>query len=230
LGVPLAAAYFRAPASQARESARRSGRPSLRLGLSASVAASGDCAYGAPPVRPNALAKSGRCPIARAAPKADAAPDAKARLAAIRTTGYTNAPRLEVTVQDAAQFFKVLADDARLKMLWLLFHHKELCVCDLMAALEITQSKASRHLSTLRHAKLVTDRKDGLWSYYALCRPVDALAREHLALLKRTLAARPDAPALLAGLDRWLKSKNRGAVSQQKNACAAARMPTRRRR
>jgi DNA-binding transcriptional ArsR family regulator len=44
-------------------------------------------------------------------------------------------------------------------MLWLLFNHEELCVCDIMEALGITQSKASRHLSTLRHAGLVTDRR-----------------------------------------------------------------------
>src|SRR5512140_1075175 len=93
-------------------------------------------------------------------------------------------------VRDAAQFFKVLADEARLKMLWLLFNHRELCVCDLMAALAITQSKASRHLITMRHAGLVTDRKDGLWSYYAL-RPVeDELARQHLKVLRATLARR----------------------------------------
>ena len=55
-------------------------------------------------------------------------------------------------MRDAAQFFKVLADEARLKMLWLLLNHRELCVCDFMAALEITQSKASRHLGTMRHA------------------------------------------------------------------------------
>jgi hypothetical protein len=37
-------------------------------------------------------------------------------------------------MKDAAQFFKVLADEARLKTIWLLFHHDELCVCDIMAA------------------------------------------------------------------------------------------------
>ena len=37
-------------------------------------------------------------------------------------------------MKDAAQFFKVLADEARLKTRWLLFHHDELCVCDIMAA------------------------------------------------------------------------------------------------
>jgi ArsR family transcriptional regulator len=133
-------------------------------------------------------------------------------------------------VREAAQFFKILADEARLKMLWLLFNHRELCVCDIMAALEITQSKASRHLSTLRHADLVTDRKEGLWSYYAL-RPVeDALAREHLELLKAGLARRPDAAPLLAKLLEWLTAKNRGALCAQKGACAAAKKTTKRAR
>jgi ArsR family transcriptional regulator len=127
---------------------------------------------------------------------------------------------MEAQVKDAVQFFKVLADEARLKMLWLLFNHKELCVCDMMAALEITQSKASRHLATLRHARLVIDRKDGLWSYYAL-RPVDdALAREHLALLKVHLAQRPEATLLLAKLEQWMQAKQQDAVCPTVNACA----------
>ena len=125
-------------------------------------------------------------------------------------------------MRDAARFFKVLADEARLKMLWLLFNHRELCVCDIMEALEITQSKASRHLITMRHAGLVTDRKDGLWSYYAL-RPVeDELAKQHLNVLRATLAKRSDAALQLAKLHDWLQAKNRGAECAKDGACAAA--------
>jgi len=113
-------------------------------------------------------------------------------------------------VRETARFFKVLADEARLKMLWLLFHNRELCVCDIMAVLEITQSKASRHLAALRNAGLVTDRKEGLWSYYSL-RPVkDALAEAHLKLLRRNLSKRADSKQLLAKLNAWLKAKKRG--------------------
>ena len=61
-------------------------------------------------------------------------------------------------MKETARFFKVLADEARLQMLWLLFNRRELCVCDIMAVLEITQSKASRHLAALRNAGLATDR------------------------------------------------------------------------
>jgi len=124
-------------------------------------------------------------------------------------------------MKDAARFFKVLADEARLKIIWLLFHHEELCVCDVMAALGITQSKASRHLATLKHAGLVTDRKDGLWSYYALCPAEDELAKTHLALLRRSLSDTPDAAALLKTLHSWLNGKDRSVACARGVACAA---------
>ncbi len=126
-------------------------------------------------------------------------------------------------MRDAAQFFKVLADEARLKILWLLFNHRELCVCDIMAALDITQSKASRHLGTLRHAGLVSDRKDGLWSYYALCPVDDELAKRHVDVLRATLAQRSDAPELLAKLHEWLQTKNRDAACVDGAACARSK-------
>lgn len=120
----------------------------------------------------------------------------------------------------AAQFFKVLADEARLQILWLLFSQPELCVCDIMAVVGITQSKVSRHLATLRHAGLVTDRKDGLWSYYSLCPASDELAREHVDLLRGSLARRPDAGELRNRLREWLEAKDHGAVCSKEGATA----------
>ncbi len=111
-------------------------------------------------------------------------------------------------MKEAARFFKALSDESRLRMLWLLFNNRELCVCDFTAVLEITQSKASRHLAALRHIGIANDRKDGLWSYYSL-RPVeDDLAKEHLKLLRTTLSKRPDSKMLLSKLHEWLKVKN----------------------
>ncbi len=124
-------------------------------------------------------------------------------------------------MRDAARFFKVLADEARLKIIWLLFHHEELCVCDIMAALSITQSKASRHLATLKHSGLATDRKDGLWSHYALRPAQDELAKTHLALLRRSLADRPDAAQLLKTLQRWLDGKKPSMACAKAAAFAA---------
>jgi len=114
-----------------------------------------------------------------------------------------------------ARFFKLLADEARLKMLWLLFNRRELCVCDFMAVLEITQSKASRHLAALRNAGLANDRKEGLWSYYSL-RPIeDELMEAHLKLLRTSLSKRLDAKQLLAKLHAWLKLKESKKVCLQ---------------
>lgn len=50
----------------------------------------------------------------------------------------------------------------------LLVSGQELCVCDIMAALDLPQSTVSRHLSYLRNAGLVDDRRQGIWMYYTL--------------------------------------------------------------
>ena len=116
----------------------------------------------------------------------------------------------EIKLKETARFFKVLADEARLQMLWLLFNNRELCVCDFMEVLEITQSKASRHLAVLRNAGLATDRREGLWSYYSLRPADDKLAEAHLKLLKASLSKRADARQLLLKLNAWLKAKKSG--------------------
>ncbi len=127
-------------------------------------------------------------------------------------------------MKDTARFFKVLADEARLMILWLLFNRRELCVCDIMAVLGITQSKASRHLAALRNAGLAQDRKEGLWSYYSLCPAGDELARAHLKLLRTSLSKRPDAKQLLRKLEAWLKMKDGDVVCLTAGSrCRAAR-------
>ena len=65
-----------------------------------------------------------------------------------------------------ARFFKSLADETRLQILWLLSGAEEFCVCDVIALLGITQSKASRHLRYLYHLGWVMDRREGLWMNY----------------------------------------------------------------
>ncbi|MCX5822098.1 MAG: metalloregulator ArsR/SmtB family transcription factor [Deltaproteobacteria bacterium] len=111
-------------------------------------------------------------------------------------------------MKQAASFFKVLADEARLKMLWLLFNQKELCVCDFMAVLEITQSKASRHLRTLYKAGLVTDRRAGQWGYYSLRPAEDFLTRECLETLRTAFTSNAEAVGLLKKLAVWLEKKS----------------------
>ena len=67
-----------------------------------------------------------------------------------------------------ASVYKALADETRVQMLALLLEQPELCVCHLERTLDITQSKASRHLRYLLNAGLLQDRRDGVWIYYRL--------------------------------------------------------------
>jgi ArsR family transcriptional regulator, arsenate/arsenite/antimonite-responsive transcriptional repressor len=63
--------------------------------------------------------------------------------------------------------FHALSDPLRLRVLELL-RSQELCVCELCEKLEISQSKLSFHLKTLKEANLVRSRPEGRWIYYSL--------------------------------------------------------------
>ncbi len=65
------------------------------------------------------------------------------------------------------EVFKAAADPCRLRILKLL-KEGELCVCEIMTALKKPQSSTSHHLSILKEAGLVKERRDGKWSYYRL--------------------------------------------------------------
>ncbi len=105
-----------------------------------------------------------------------------------------------------ARFFKALADETRLKIVWLLMLADELCVCDIMAVLGITQSKASRHLRYLFNGGWVHDRREGLWMYYRLAAP-DWREGGLLPALRSLLAELPEAQELRHRLQEWLQSK-----------------------
>jgi DNA-binding transcriptional ArsR family regulator len=62
---------------------------------------------------------------------------------------------------------KAMADPCRLKILKLL-REGELCVCEIMTALDRPQSSTSHHLSILKDAGLIKERKEGKWSHYRL--------------------------------------------------------------
>ena len=69
-----------------------------------------------------------------------------------------------------SRFFKALADETRLRILKLL-EVREMCVCEVMVALGLTQPTASHHLGILESAGLVQDRKEGKWVFYSIADP-----------------------------------------------------------
>ena len=68
---------------------------------------------------------------------------------------------------DLADFFKVLGDSTRIKILYAL-DRKEICVCDLAVLLNMTKSAISHQLRALKQANLVKFRRQGRMVYYSL--------------------------------------------------------------
>jgi ArsR family transcriptional regulator len=110
-----------------------------------------------------------------------------------------------------SDLYGALADETRLQILALLLENDELCVCDLVGALKITQSKASRHLRVLRNAGLLEDRREALWVHYRLAPGMDASRRAILASLKETVASQ-DLDPLRRRLRAWLGSRAKSAA------------------
>ena len=69
-----------------------------------------------------------------------------------------------------SKVFKALADPIRLRILGLL-SSREMCVCEVMVALDLTQPTASHHLRILENVALVKDRKEGKWVFYSIAKP-----------------------------------------------------------
>ncbi len=94
------------------------------------------------------------------------------------------------TLKQAAPWLRVMGDVRRLRLLRLLLTHKELCVCELVDALQLPQYEVSRHLAALRKAGWVNDRRRGLWAYYSIAPSVqqDWFAMGLLELVKERLS------------------------------------------
>lgn len=66
-----------------------------------------------------------------------------------------------------SRLFKIIGDQTRIKILWVL-DQREMCVCDVANALNMTKSSISHQLAVLRDARIVKSRRDGKEVYYML--------------------------------------------------------------
>lgn len=73
----------------------------------------------------------------------------------------------EESLYDLAELFKVFGDSTRIRILFVLFE-AEVCVCDLAAAINMTQSAISHQLKILKRSKLVKSRREGKSVFYSL--------------------------------------------------------------
>jgi len=125
-------------------------------------------------------------------------------------------------MRDVAQIFKALSDETRLQMLGLLFEQKELCVCDFVEVLGITQSKASRHLRCLVSAGLLDDRREAMWVYFRLKDAPEAAQASVLEALPEVLTLRVPAD-LFERLAEWGQRKGRAGGSCKKIPAAKSK-------
>jgi ArsR family transcriptional regulator len=90
-------------------------------------------------------------------------------------------------MRDFIQLMKALSDETRLRIFNLLLE-RECCVCEVMQALDISQTRASRNLSILHNAGLLKTRRNGLWALYSIDWQT---ANSYTASLARLLQEQP---------------------------------------
>ena len=102
--------------------------------------------------------------------------------------------------------FRAFSDPIRLRILHLV-RSEELCVCDLVAILELPQPTVSRHLSYLRRARLVDARQERSWNFYRLTPARTAFHKKLLSCLGSCFG---DVPELSTDSDRARKLRASG--------------------
>ena len=91
-------------------------------------------------------------------------------------------------MRELIKVLKALSDEVRLRILKILQERDELCVCEIMQALDISQTRTSRNLGILKDAGFVTDRREGVWIYYSISdRKINEYHSELIKLLSKWL-------------------------------------------
>lgn len=89
----------------------------------------------------------------------------------------------EEELADMAELFKTFGDSTRIKILYILSRY-EMCVCDIAAALSMSQPAVSYQLKVLKQARLVKNRREGKTIFYSLAdshvETIIGMAKEHL--------------------------------------------------
>jgi ArsR family transcriptional regulator len=85
-------------------------------------------------------------------------------------------------LEQLTECYKAMADKTRLNILALL-RHEELCVCELVEILQMTQPSISQHLRKLKQAKLVKERRNSQWIFYSIDGEIYPFIKENLEAL-----------------------------------------------
>jgi len=86
------------------------------------------------------------------------------------------------------KLIKALADENRVRIICLLKHKRDICVCEITSIIGLAQSTISSHLKLLENAGLIESYKDGLWVNYNISSNLDPLSSEFIESLYNNLA------------------------------------------
>lgn len=117
-------------------------------------------------------------------------------------------------MEKLAQRLKGLSDPTRLRIIRLL-SHGQLCVCDLMAGLNLPQSTVSRHMSFLKNSDWVDSKRKGKWVYYTLSTPEEETQALILQVLGQNLPALDEAKQDFSRLLSYLETKDTDSCSTE---------------
>ena len=110
-------------------------------------------------------------------------------------------------MRDLIKIYKVLSDESRLRVLNILLE-RACCVCEVMQALDISQSKASRGLSALYDAGILKLHRDGLWSLYSI--DWDGMEKNLKAIVEATVLSFKRNRIMTADRERLRKAERVG--------------------
>ncbi|VBB08890.1 arsr-type transcription regulator hth motif [Lucifera butyrica] len=85
-----------------------------------------------------------------------------------------------------ADVFKALGDETRLEIIHMLLG-REMCVCDIFSAVNISQPAVSHHLKVLKQAGIVCDKREGKWIYYSMNPEAFDLIEDYMKNIRPTL-------------------------------------------
>jgi len=126
-------------------------------------------------------------------------------------------------MKDLIKIYKVLSDESRLRILNLLLE-RACCVCEVMQALDITQSKASRGLTALYDTGILKLHKESVWALYSI--NWDGMNAHFKAILKATTSTFKENQTMGTDLARLRKAKRVGPAcvckTKRENAAVTA--------
>ncbi len=109
-------------------------------------------------------------------------------------------------LMEQTTLFHILSDETRLRALALMQSAGEVCICELVYALNLPQPKISRHMAAMRDAGIVTPRRDAQWVFYA---PNPVLPNWQQQVLSAAMQGLKDSPITAQDLTRLKTMDNR---------------------